>query len=99
MMIEVECVAALDAEEFAVDAGVITIVAADDLVVAHAQRGLASVRAVRADGTDMLHFPGSRLVAIRPTGERADGADIDAHAALIALEVVLVIGRNLGIDA
>src|ERR1700676_5551352 len=99
MMIEVECVAALDAQEFAIDTGVVAVVAANDLVVAHAQRGLASVRAVGADGTDVLHFPRTRLVSIGAAGERADRADVDAHAALVALEVVLVIGRNLGIDA
>ena len=54
MVREIESVAALDAEKLAVDAGVVAIVAANDLVVAHAQRGLAAVRAVRADGADVL---------------------------------------------
>src|SRR5579862_2945802 len=99
MMIEVKCVATLNAEEFAVDAGMVAVVAANNLIVAHAQRGLASVRAMGADGADVLHFPGTRLVSIGAAGECADRAYIDAHAALVALEVVLVIGRNFGIDA
>src|SRR5437016_3754401 len=99
MMIEVECVAALDAQEFAIDTGVVAVVAADDLVVAHAQGGFASIRAVGADGAHVLHLPGTRLVSIGAAGERTDRADVYAHAALIALEVVLVVRRDLGIDA
>src|SRR5258708_3157390 len=99
MMIEVECVAPFDAQEFAIDTGVVAVVAANDLVVAHAQRGFASVRAVGANGADVLHFPRTRLIAISAAGEGADRADVDTHTALIALEVVLVVRRNLGGDA
>ena len=95
MIVEIESVAALDAEELAVDAGAVAIVAADDLVVAHAERGLAAVRAMRADGADVLHLPGARLIAISAAGERAHGADIDAHAALVALQVIAFVGRDL----
>ncbi len=63
-------------------------------MIAHAQRGLAAVGAVRADGGNVLHFPGARLVAIRAAGERAYGANVDAHAALFALEVVATVRDN-----
>src|SRR5260370_38321759 len=99
MVIEIECVAALDAEEFAVDAGEIAIVAANDLVVAHAERGLASVRTVSANGSHVLHFPGPGLIAIGAAGQGADRADVDTHAALVALQVILTIGRDLGSNA
>jgi hypothetical protein len=42
---EVERVTALDAEELAVDAALVAVVAADDLVVADAEGGFAAVRA------------------------------------------------------
>src|ERR1700692_4231341 len=99
MMIEIECVAAFDAQEFAVDTRMIPVVPANNLVVAHAQRGLTPVRTVSADGADVLHLPRPRLIAISAAGERADRADVDAHAALIALQVILVIRRNLRVDA
>jgi hypothetical protein len=38
----------------------------------------------------MIHLPGPRLVAITATGQRADRADIDAHTALFAVELVYV---------
>ncbi len=63
-------------------------------VVARAERGLAAVGAVRADGADVRHLPGPRLVAINAAGERADRADVDAGAALVALQVIAVIGRD-----
>ena len=92
---EIERVAALDAQELAVDARAVAIVAADDHVVAHAERRLAAVRAVRADGADVVHLPGPRLVAIDAAGQRAHRADIDARAALVAFEVVAVRRRDL----
>src|ERR1700692_2535475 len=99
MMIEIECVAAFDAQEFAVDTRMIPVVPANNLVVAHAQRGLTPVRTVSADGADVVHFPRPRLISISAAGERAHRADVDAHAALIALEMIFVIRRNLGIHA
>ena len=95
---EVEGVASLDAQEVAVDAALVAIVAAHNLHAgigaAHAQRGLAAVAAMRADGADVLHLPRPRLVAISAGGERADRADVDAHAALFALQMVFFIGRD-----
>src|ERR1019366_5592395 len=41
------------------------------------------------------HLPGAGLVAVGAAGERADGADIDAGAALVALQVIAHVGSNL----
>src|SRR5262249_53113140 len=89
---EVEGVGSLDAEEVAVDAALIAIVAADDLhaVVgaAHAERGLAAIGTVRAGGGDVVHLPRAGLITVGAGGERADRADVDAHAALFAVQMV-----------
>src|SRR5271165_2773763 len=98
MVREVERVAALDAEELAVDAALVAVIAAHDLHARvgppHAQRGLAAIAAMRADGADVVHLPRPRLVAVGTGGERADRADVDAHAALFALQVIFFIGRD-----
>src|SRR5581483_4566599 len=87
-------------EEVAVDAALVAIVPADDLqsafVAADAERGLAAIGAMHARRADVLHLPGARLVAISARGERADRADIDAHAALFAFQVVALVGRDDG---
>ena len=44
---------------------------------------------MRADSGDMIHLPGPRFVAIAAAGERAHGANVDAHAALFAVELVV----------
>src|SRR5579864_3113447 len=77
---EVVAEAALGAQKFAVDSGVVAIVGAKNLVVANRERSLAAVRAMRARRTEIFHFPRPRLIAIRAAGERADGANIDARA-------------------
>ena len=96
---EVEGVAALVAEEVAVDAGLVAVVAANDLAAvgggAHAEGGLAAVAAVGADGGDVVHLPGAGLVPVGSAGERADGAGVDAHAALLAVDVGEVVGRHM----
>ena len=51
---------------------------------------------MRADGADVLHFPGPRLIAIGAAGQRAHRADVDARAALVAFQVIVTIGNNLG---
>ncbi len=94
VIVEIERVAAFDAEELAVDAGAIAVVAANDLFVANAERRLAAVGTVRADGSDVLHFPGTRLVAISAAGERSDRADVDALAAFVALQVIAFVRRD-----
>src|SRR5690242_12215965 len=98
-MREIEGVAALDAKEFAVDSGMVAIVAADNMVVADAQSGFAAVRAMRADGADVVHLPGTRFVAVHAAGERAHRADIDTHAALVAFQMIGMVGRDFGMDA
>ncbi len=52
-----------------------------------------------ADGAHVGHFPGARLISISAGGERADGAYVDAHAALFAIEVILAVGRDDGAGA
>src|SRR6267154_189498 len=95
MIREIKCVTALDAEEISVGSTLVAIVAAHDLHpsvgASHAQRGLASIAAVRADAADVLHLPRPRLVAIRAGGERTHRADVDAHPALFALQMILFI--------
>src|SRR6185436_3349944 len=95
MVRKIERVTAFDAQEFTVDTGLVAVIGANNLVVADAESGLAAIRAVRADGADMLHFPGACLITVRSAGQRADRADVDAHAALVAFQMVFVIGRDL----
>src|SRR5205823_1263477 len=94
--IKVKSVAALDAQELAVDSAAVAIVAANNLVVPRAQGGLASIAAMRADRAHMGHLPGTRLVAVDPAGQRAYRADIDAGAALVAFQVIAHVGSDLG---
>ena len=98
MVGEVEGVASLDAEEIAVDAALVAIVPAHDLhagvAAAAAKRRQATIAAVRADGADVVHLPRARLVAVSPGGKCADRADVDAHAALFAFEVVAFVGSD-----
>src|SRR5690348_16176282 len=54
---------------------------------------------MRANGWHVLHFPGTRLVAIGATGQRAHRADINAHAALFTLEVVGAVGDDDAVRA
>src|SRR5580692_9426027 len=52
-----------------------------------------------ADRADMLHLPGARLVTIRAGSECTDRADVDAHAALFAFQVIFFIGSDEGTHA
>ena len=63
-------------------------------MVANAERGLAAVRTVRANGGHVFHFPGPRFVAIRAAGQCADRTNVNAHAALFAFEVIAAVGDN-----
>src|SRR5271169_1370770 len=47
----------------------------------------------------MFHLPGTRLVAIRSGSQRADRADVDAHPALFALQMIFLVGRDDGARA
>ena len=96
---EIETEAALGAEEVAVDPALVAIVGANNLRavvgLADAQGDFAAVAAMGADGRDVVHLPRARLVAIAAAGERAHRADIDAHAALLAVEVVAAVRSRL----
>src|SRR5262249_51853809 len=83
-----------DAQKFAVDSGVVAIVAADDLAVPHTQRSLAAVRAMRTNRADVIHFPRPRLVAVHAARQSANRTDVDAHPALIAIKMIEMIGRD-----
>ena len=100
---KVETEAALGAEEVVIDAALVAIVGANDFgaVVggADAEGDFAAVGAVRADGGDVVHLPGPRLVAIAAAGERAHGAHVNAHAALFAVELMIVVGCDHGVCA
>ena len=89
---KIEAKAALGAEKVAVDAALVAIVGAHNLRaiigLPHAQRHLAAVGAMRANRRDVVHLPGPRLVAIAAAGQRAHRADVDAHAALLAVEMI-----------
>src|ERR1041384_6065999 len=77
----------------------IAIVAPDDLFVANAQRRLAAIAAMRADGSNVVHFPRPRLVSVRSARQCADRADVDAHSALVALQMIEMIWSDLGVRA
>ncbi len=98
----VEAKAALGAEKVAVDAAFVAIVGANDLRavirLAHAESDLAAVGAMCADGRNVVHLPGPRLVAVAAAGQRADRANVDAHAALLAVKLVAVVRDNDGVD-
>ena len=96
---EIESEAALGAEKVTVDAAFVAVVGANDLRsvvgLAYAERDLAAVRAMGADGGDVVHLPGARLVAIAAAGERAHRAHVNAHAALLAIELArLAVGSD-----
>src|SRR5439155_3476706 len=98
MIGKIESVTPLDAKEVAVDPALITIVAANDFHAcvgpANTQRGLAAIRAMRAGRADVFHLPRACLVAIRARGQRAYRTNINAHAALFAIEVVLPVRHD-----
>src|SRR5215472_4035657 len=91
MICEIETEAALYAKKILVDAAQVAVIGAKNFMVADAERGLAAVRAVRANSGDVLHLPRPRFVAISAAGERTDGANVNAHAAFFAFEVVFAI--------
>ncbi len=93
---EIVAEATLGAQEFAVEAGMVPIIGAQDFVVAHAERGLAAVRAMGARLRDVGHLPGARLITIRAAGERADRADVDAHTAFFACQLVGLVRQDYG---
>src|SRR5262249_5533060 len=103
MVGKVKSVAALDAKEVIVDPALVTVIASHDLhagvATAHTKRCLTSIAAVSAGRAHVFHLPGASLVAICARSQRAHGADVDAHAAFFALEVVFLVGYNRRDDA
>ena len=100
---KIEAEATLGAEEIAVDAALVTIVCAHNLSAVvglpYAKRHLATVGAVRANCGNVVHLPRPRLVAIAAAGQSAHRADVDAHAALFAVQMVASVGRNCRMNA
>jgi hypothetical protein len=94
---EVEAVAAFVAEEVAVHAALVAVVAANDFGAvgdgADTEGGLAAIAAMGADGGDVVHLPGAGFIAIGTRGESSYGAGVDAHAALLAVERGHAVGR------
>ena len=98
MVREIERIAALDAQEVAVDAAFIAVVSANDfralIGLARTQSRGAAVTTVGAHGSCVVHLPRTRLVAVRAGGQRTDRTGIDAHTALLTLQMVLPIGSD-----
>src|SRR4029077_7170381 len=73
MIREVKPIPPLDAEKVSVRAALVTVIAAHNLQpgvgAPHTQRRLASIAAMCAHGADVLHLPGTRLVAISSRSE------------------------------
>src|SRR5262249_30885965 len=84
------------AQVLLVDAAELRAARAQDLGAAHAEPHRAAVRAPRAHGDVLAQVPRPRLEPVRQRGERADRADLDAIAALLALERLAVERRDLG---
>src|SRR5690348_15040539 len=99
MICEIKSEAALGAEKFAVETGMIAIIGSQDFVVANAESGFATVRAMGARRGEIGHLPRARLIAISAAGERADGADIDAHAAFFASQFARLVWKDYGLHA
>ena len=91
---EIPAKAPLDAEKLSVNAGMVTIVGADDLIIADGESRLAAVAAVAANRSGIGKFPGPGLVAISSAGQSADGADVDARAAFFAFQVLTLVGND-----
>ena len=98
MIGKIESVASLDAQEIAIDAALVAVIAAHNLRAgvraAHTQGGLAAIAAMRTDGAHVVHFPGPRFVAISAGSQRSHRANVDAHAAFFAFQMVFAIGRD-----
>src|SRR5580658_6060113 len=97
-MRKVKSVTPFDAKEIAIDSALVPIIPADNLrasiAAPHAQRGLAAISAVSTDRTHVIHLPRARLVTICARRQRTDRANIDTHATLFAIKMVVLIGRT-----
>src|SRR5579862_5971075 len=103
MIREIECIAPLNAKKVPIRPALVAVVAPHNLHAGirppHSQRGLASVAAMRAYRSDVSHLPRPRLVSVRARGERAYRANVDAHPALFALQVIFFIRSDQGTHA
>src|SRR5205814_8045786 len=95
---EIECVSPFDAEKIAIDAAFVAIVATHNLhsgiCSTHAQSSLAAISAMCARGALVLHFTGTCLVSVCARGQRTHGADVNAHAAFFAFEMIFFVGSD-----
>ena len=98
MIHKIERITALDAEEVPVDPAFVTICPPDDghsaFNRAGTECGCTSVSAMCADRRCMLHLPGACLITIWAGSECADRADINAHPAFLALQMLVPVGHN-----
>ena len=49
---------------------------------------------MRANRADVVHLPRASLVAVGAGRKRADRADVDAHAALFAIQMIVLVGGD-----
>ena len=98
MIGEIKRVTSLDAQKIAIDAAFVAIVATHNLhsgiCSTHAQSSLAAISAMCARGAHVLHFPGTSLVSVCARGQRTHGADVNAHAAFFAFEMIFSVGSD-----
>src|ERR1035441_6008000 len=98
MVHKIERITALDAEKAPVDAALVTICPSDDghsaVNRSGTEGGCASVSAMCADRRGVLHLPWARLISVWAGGECADRADVNAHPAFLALEMLVLVGHN-----
>src|SRR5579859_1717847 len=103
MIGEIKGISALDAEKVAVDTALVAVIATNNLhatvAAANAESSLAAVSAMCADRAHVVHLPRAGLIAICAGGERANRANIDAHAALFAFEVILFVRSDYRTNA
>src|ERR1017187_1254169 len=98
MLHKIECVAALDTEKVPIDPTFVTICPAHDghsaFNRAGAECGCTAVSAMRANRRGVLHLPWARLISVWAGGECTDRADINAHSAFLALQMLVLVGHN-----
>src|ERR1035438_9953559 len=98
MLHKIECVTALDAEKVPVDPSFITICPTHDGHSAAnrsgTEGGCASVSAMCADRRGVLHLPWARLISVWAGSKCTDRADINAHSAFLALQMLVLVGHN-----
>ena len=98
MLDKIECVTAFDAEKVPVDPAFVTICPTHDghsaFNRAGTECGSTSVSAMCADRRGVLHLPWARLISVWAGSECTDRADINAHSAFLALQMLVLVGHN-----